>query len=96
MQTPFGFSWDDLDEDAIAQFFADAPKDEGLTWEAKGDDDRGAFSRDGFREAVAGLANGTLVGYVVVGAEWQRPEGPGGWWGFTDRRPMSCRRGWIS
>jgi hypothetical protein len=76
MDTPFGHPWEKLGGDELRAFFADAPKDEGITWEAKSDDDRGALPRAKFREAIAAMANGFYVGYVVVGAAWKDPDGP--------------------
>ena len=71
MDTPFGIPWERIGEDELRAFLADDPE-EGLTWEAKGDDDQGSFPRDRFRDAVAGLANGLEVAYVVVGASWSK------------------------
>jgi hypothetical protein len=68
VDTPFGTSWEQLGTKELRDFLAGAPREEGFTWEAKGDDDRGEFPRDGFRDAVAGMANGFEVGYVIVGA----------------------------
>lgn len=70
MDTPFGALWEQLHEQELRSFLEQAPKEEGLNWEAKGDDDRGRFPRDGFRDAIAGMANGHSVGYVLVGASW--------------------------
>jgi hypothetical protein len=66
----FGVSWDELRCDDVAAFLADAGE-EGITWEAKGDDDRGTLRPDSIRKAACGLAN-TLGGYVIVGAKWNK------------------------
>jgi hypothetical protein len=70
--TPFEVSWDELDTEAVARFLQGVGRDdEAITWEAKGDDPRGVLQPDSVEEAVAGMANGYYVGYVVIGANWR-------------------------
>jgi len=76
--TPFGVPWDDLDAPALIRFLDAVGQDgEGITWEAKGDDVQGAIRAATVEDAVAGMANGFYVGYIVVGAVWDK--GAGRW-----------------
>ena len=70
--------WPDLDLAAVEAFFSDAGE-EGTTWEAKADDERGVLRADSVRKAANGLAN-RIGGYVIIGAtrdkktrEWTVP-----------------------
>lgn len=45
--------------------------EEGVTWEAKADDERGRLHPDSLRKAACGLAN-RIGGYVIVGAKWDK------------------------
>lgn len=58
--------WAELDLAAVERFFADAGE-EGTTWEAKADDERGMLRPDSVRKAANGLAN-RIGGYVIIGA----------------------------
>jgi hypothetical protein len=70
--------WQELDLAAVEAFFDDAGE-EGATWEAKADDERGVLRADSVRKAANGLAN-RIGGYVILGAtrdkktrEWSVP-----------------------
>src|SRR4051794_6917914 len=74
----FSKPWVDLDLAAVDEFFTDAGE-EGTTWEAKADDERGRLRPDSVRKAANGLAN-RVGGYVIIGAtrdkktrEWTVP-----------------------
>src|SRR4051794_17114618 len=74
----FPASWAQLDLAAVEEFFNDAGE-EGTTWEAKADDERGRLRADSVRKAANGLAN-RVGGYVIIGAtrdqktrEWSVP-----------------------
>lgn len=58
--------WRDLDLPAVDAFFAGAGE-EGTTWEAKADDERGRLRPDSVRKAANGLAN-RIGGFVIIGA----------------------------
>lgn len=66
----FSTAWSDLDLDAVAGFLADA-EEEGVTWEAKADDQRGRLHPDSLRKAACGLAN-RVGGYILIGAKWDK------------------------
>src|SRR4051794_10137063 len=68
----FETPWDKLDPEAVNAFLKTA-REEGVTWEAKADDERGRLHADSLRKAVCGLAN-RIGGYVLVGAKWNRTE----------------------
>jgi hypothetical protein len=75
--TPFGASWEDLDLDHLRDFLGE-PRNEGLTWEAKG----GQIRPEHVREAVCAFGNSILGGYLVLGASQDRATGAwtvGGW-----------------
>ena len=63
----FGVPWDQIEFAEVASFLSGAT-DEGVTWEAKGDDERGAWHPRGVRKAVCAFANSFLGGYIIVGA----------------------------
>jgi hypothetical protein len=64
----FGTSWDSLNVDVLRDWLAEAGE-EGVTWEAKADDDRGRLRVDSVRKAGCGLAN-QIGGYIILGARW--------------------------
>ncbi len=64
MRTPFGPDWDDLSLEHV-QAFLDEPRNEGLTWESKGDDIRAEH----VREAVCAFGNSILGGFLILGAK---------------------------
>ncbi len=66
----FDVPWQQFDEDALRRFLADAGE-EGITWEAKADDDRGVLRPESIRKAACGLAN-QLGGYILIGARWDK------------------------
>src|SRR4051812_14567082 len=68
----FESPWDDLDPHAVRDFLKTA-REEGVTWEAKADDERGRLHADSLRKAECGLAN-RVGGYVLVGAKWNKGE----------------------
>ncbi len=63
----FDTPWDKLDTDSVREFLRTAG-DEGVTWEAKADDQRGKLHPNSLRKAACGLAN-RLGGYILVGAK---------------------------
>lgn len=66
----FGVPWSNLDLPGLRAFLDDAGE-EGVTWEAKADDERGQLGADAIRKAACGLAN-QIGGYVIVGANWDK------------------------
>ena len=71
---------DEVQLDHVREFLADAGE-EGVTWEAKADDDEertrpegeqpGRLRKNTIRKAVSGLAN-QIGGYLVIGARWDK------------------------
>ena len=70
----FGVAWSDLAAEDVVAFLREADK-EGITWEAKADDERSPLRPDSIRKAVCGLAN-QIGGYLIIGA---RERSDGGW-----------------
>lgn len=78
----FDVPWSQLDLDAVRRFLDDAGE-EGVTWEAKADDDEerhrpageepGRLRPQTIRKAVSGLAN-QIGGYLIIGARWDKEE----------------------
>jgi hypothetical protein len=68
----FETPWDKLDRKAVEAFVKTA-REEGVTWEAKADDEKGRLHPDSLRKAVGGLAN-RIGGYVLVGAKWNKAD----------------------
>lgn len=76
----FGLPWPSVELHHVEAFLADAGE-EGVTWEAKADDDEERKPPDGqepgklrpatVRKAVSGLAN-QLGGYLIAGARWDK------------------------
>jgi hypothetical protein len=66
----FATPWDKLDPEALRSFLKTAGE-EGVTWEAKADDERGPLRRDSLRKAASGLAN-RIGGYILIGAKWDK------------------------
>ena len=64
MNTPFGPSFAELTLADLQAFFED-PRQEGLTWEAKG----GQITPYDIRDSACGFANGFLDGYLVLGID---------------------------
>ena len=52
----FDVPWNDVDLEQVREFFANAGE-EGVTWEAKAEDERGQLRPDSIRKAACGLAN---------------------------------------
>lgn len=73
----FDVQWTDLEIEHVEKFLADAG-DEGITWEAKADDERSQLKPDQIRKAACGLAN-QIGGYLLIGAtrpkagKWELP-----------------------
>lgn len=93
--TPFGVPWDDLDSQALVRFLRGVGRDgEAITWEAKGDHERSDLRDETVEDAVAGMANGFYVGYVVIGAAWE--EGSSRWQLTGLKRPRGTELGtWL-
>jgi predicted HTH transcriptional regulator len=62
----FDVGWNELDLQHVREFLADADE-EGVTWEAKAEDERGRLRPDSIRKAACGLAN-QIGGYLFLGA----------------------------
>jgi len=79
MRTVFGVEWEQLTLKHVREFLAGAP-DEGLTWEAKGEEPRAGGNRlrpESVQRAVCGLSN-QVGGWVILGArrqgeDWELP-----------------------
>lgn len=69
----FAVSWPEVGLDHVRAFLDDAGS-EGVTWEAKADDERGILRPDSIRKAACGLAN-QIGGYVIIGAKWDKAAG---------------------
>ncbi|MGZ6299705.1 MAG: AlbA family DNA-binding domain-containing protein [Candidatus Limnocylindria bacterium] len=82
----FGAPWDELDVSHVRAFLASAI-DEGINWEAKGDDAKGPCRSHSVRKAVCAFANSHLGGFIIVGAV--HDGGAGGWSLPGLRRPPS-------
>ena len=78
VQSLFDLSWADLGrEDVVA--FLDTAGDEGLTWEAKGDEgERRWPRREQLEKATSAFANSQLGGVLIIGAD-RREKGRPGW-----------------
>jgi|GEM_PF-1254294 len=70
----FGVAWSGIAIEDVEAFLNEADK-EGITWEAKADDERSSLRPDSIRKAVCGLAN-QIGGYLIIGA---RERADGGW-----------------
>lgn len=71
--TPFGAAWEDLTLDDLRGFFAaDPPRDEGLTWEAKGQ----TIRREHLIQAASAFGNSLEGGYLVLGVGRAKHGGP--------------------
>ena len=79
----FGVPWEELEAEHVEAFLADAVQ-EGVTWEAKADDERASLRPDSIRKAACGLAN-QIGGYVIIGA--RRPKG--GEWELPGISPLA-------
>jgi hypothetical protein len=66
----FPSPWTSIELDDVRAFLADAGE-EGVTWEAKADDDAGRLRPDSIRKAACGLAN-QIGGYLILGARWDK------------------------
>jgi Putative DNA-binding domain len=97
----FSVPWSQVELEHVRAFLDDAAAtddEEGVTWEAKADDERGRLRPDSIRKAACGLAN-QIGGYLIIGArrdkatgEWSLPgiaapeEEPKLWTGKVLRR----------
>lgn len=91
---PTPIPWKEISLESIARFL-DQADEEGVTWEAKADDDQGAAAAQGrepgklttrtIRRAVCGLAN-QMGGLIILGARGGRGK-PWTVCGFTPREP---------
>lgn len=70
----FDVAWSETELEHVEGFLADADS-EGVTWEAKADDERSALRPESIRKAVCGFAN-QIGGYLILGA---RKLDDGGW-----------------
>lgn len=66
----FDTPWDCLSPAVLAAWLDEAGE-EGITWEAKADDEKGRLHIDSVRKAACGLAN-QIGGYIVIGAKWDK------------------------
>lgn len=79
----FGVPWPEVQLDHVRQFLAGAGDDEGLTWEAKADDDEerqshgleepGRLRPQTIRKGACAFAN-QIGGYLILGARWHKKE----------------------
>lgn len=81
----FGCGWEELDLPDVAHFLA-AADEEGVTWEAKADDERGPLRPDSIRKAACGLAN-QIGGYLILGAKQEKKGAPWELPGIDARAP---------
>jgi hypothetical protein len=70
----FDEPWQTLDLAHVRAFLDDAG-DEGVTWEAKADDERGRLHADALAKAACGLAN-QVGGYILIGAKQPKRGAP--------------------
>jgi hypothetical protein len=63
----FEVPWAHVRVEHVLAFIGEADE-EGVTWEAKADDERGSLRPDSIRKAACGLAN-QIGGYIIVGAK---------------------------
>lgn len=70
----FDVLWPRVELHHVFAFLGDAG-DEGVTWEAKADDEKGRLHPDSLAKAACGLSN-QVGGYVIVGAKQETKGGP--------------------
>lgn len=66
----FDTPWDKLSPSVLVAWLEEAGE-EGVTWEAKADDEKGRLHIDSVRKAACGLAN-QIGGYILIGAKWDK------------------------
>lgn len=88
MNTPFGPSWDVLRLEDLTDFFAGI-REEGQTWEGKGEPIR----PEHVRRAASGFGNSLLGGYLVLGVQGNRTK----WtWTIEGWQPPDEATQWIT
>jgi hypothetical protein len=68
----FDEPWESLSPEILRTWLTDAGE-EGVTWEAKADDDKGRLHIDSVRKAASALAN-QIGGYILLGAKWDKKQ----------------------
>ena len=94
--------WSRVELEDVRAFLAQAQDDEGVTWEAKADDDElrtrpsggdpGHLGKHTIQKAVSALAN-QIGGYVILGARWDKEARQWLLPGFVSPEPEA--RAWL-
>jgi hypothetical protein len=71
----FDVRWAALELADVRAFLEGDTGEEGVTWEAKADDERGRLRPDSLAKASCGLAN-QVGGFVLIGAKQEKKGGP--------------------